>query len=720
MSLLELPPGVEPGFLDGEEGPDGFVIDNRTDLPDELVGDATRTYIEEHSSFGPQAMNYQFYTGQGTSLMTRTEFRAPGTVIEEIRLARHLAERDDDIGAVIGEMMGVAFAEGMEVQHPDERTQAVFTAINEEIDIEAVTSEMYREWLIAGQVNTAMLFSRTNLEYEMAGSEDSQEASAAVPRVGVLASENIRVLGTDTFGGGTLAYDPDNTRLRVWLMEYFDKATSVARKAEMGREDRVAANLFTKMIYVNPYDMDQPTSTMGILFLLNPKVVQRSTMPKGSWRYARPTLTRNFPLLEAKRLLNVMDFALLQGGSNFIVVAKKGSDKRPARPNEVTNLREVIRRSAKAGVIVGDHRLSFEIITPELKELLNPVKRKLIGRKLAMALMRVADHGDEGSTESTTAETETYGRVISWDRRVITRHIKRNIYRETVRRNPSLLKSAASIWFPKIILQGGKDFNEYVLKLRDRGDIPRKWAVQAAGFNYDAGLAQRKRELENEDDATLIPGMVPHSSPDQLGQTPAPNDQGGGRPVGGGPEDRARPKRTILKTAGETIKAWFDADPEINRTVRIGENTLAVLEEYADREIGRITGNERTALELTQPERIASTIFVPVNPTFEVSECKAIRLSEGLSMLIGTQRGTDAVVAKVLCFREPQWDIKRAEETALRWGFVTAELPAVDPEDPERAAAVPANLTLQLGVTDALIKLLERFLEDDEAEPPGS
>lgn len=35
-----------------------------------------------------------------------------------------------------------------------------------------------------------------------------------------------------------------------------------------------------------------------------------------------------------------MDYALLQGGMNFIVVAKKGDKDRPARQDEVENLKD--------------------------------------------------------------------------------------------------------------------------------------------------------------------------------------------------------------------------------------------------------------------------------------------------------------------------------------------------------------------------------------------
>jgi hypothetical protein len=713
---FELPPGVSPGTLEGEEGPGSVVIDNRTGLDDDLVLDATRTYVEEYSAFGPNLTNYQMYSGGGASLMAKTEFRTPGSVADEIRLARHLAERDDDVAAVMGEMIGLALSEGMEVQHADEKTQAVFEAINEEVGMEGVFAEMYREWLIASQVNTAMLFSRTSIDYEMSDAARTLTASMAVPRVGVLASENIRVVGNDTFGTALLAYEPDSERLRRWLLEYFDPGTTPARKAEMGRKDRVAANLYVGVMEIDPYDIDQPATTNGLIYLLNPKIVQRTTMPKGQWRYPRPLLTRNFPLLEAKRLLNIMDFALLQGGSNYIVVAKKGSDQRPAKPQEIANLRQVIRRSTTAGVIVGDHRLNFEIITPKLDELLNAEKRKLVGRKLAMAMMRVAEHATEGGgTEAMSAEVEMYGRVVSWDRKAIQHHIKRYIYREAVARNGSVLKSPASIWFPKIILQGSQYFTDFVLKLRDRGDIPRKAAVQAAGFDYEAGLQQRKRELAAGDDKILIPGTVPHTSPQQPGQQGSgPQDLGGGRPPGAqtGTETGPNQKRTILKTAGETIKAWFDNDPEVNGVVRMGEATMGLLEEYADRTIGRITGNEKVALELTEVQRMGSTIYVPVNPAYEVSECHAVRLSEGLSVLVGSDQ-TDAIVAKVLCFREPQWNLQSAEEAALRWGFTMRELPQLEapvppepPEpkpEPEVAAAPEIHVHLPSGSSKRLI-----------------
>jgi hypothetical protein len=150
-------------------------------------------------------------------------------------------------------------------------------------------------------------------------------------------------------------------------------------------------------------------------------MVKRTTMPKGAAPYPRPLLTANFALLEAKRLLNIMDYALLQGGTNYIVVAKQGSDQLPAQQPEIDNLVDQVRAASRSGVLVGDHRVDIEIITPKLDELLNPAKRKLIGRKIAMALLRIPeqvtdDAGNQGATnemEFTAARSPPTGATSS-------------------------------------------------------------------------------------------------------------------------------------------------------------------------------------------------------------------------------------------------------------------------------------------------------------------
>jgi hypothetical protein len=661
----------------------GTVV-NDTGLPDDLVMGATRSYFEEHSAMAYGNPNsFQMYTQNSGSMLARAEYAAPTNIIEEIKLARDLAERDDDIREAMGAMIALAFGEGMQNFHEDERSLAAFNAMCEYMNLDGRLKEIYREYLIAAQFTTVSLFTRTQLDINPSTGNRRLGVSVAAPLLGVLPSENVRVMGNDLFGKPVLAYDPPEEKLRLWLEEYFGSTTSPARKGEMAREDRVAAAMFIGVKEIDPLAPreDQPGMWGNTkLFILNPRMVHRTTMPKGSWKYPRPLLTANFALLEAKRLLNVMDYALLQGGSNFIVVAKKGTDQRPAQPEEVANLREVVRRASRTGVIVGDHRLTFDIITPDMKELLNEKKRRLIGRKLAMTLLRVPEHSgkptDGGGGES--LEGEIAPRVIESDRRDIKRHIEGTTYTECVKRNPRIFpKGRATLWFPRIILQGTQYFTDLILKLRDRGDIPRGWAVAAAGFSWDAAVQVRKGELARGDDEIMQPGSVPHSSPDA-----GPQDNNTGRPPGAGDgskPDSFAPKKTITRNKGETVKAWFDED--LDRVVRVGEITYAILEEFAEtKSEGRVQDYEREAVEAEEPTQRGPVAIAPVNIGVRVLNLKAVRLNESLAMIVGERDVDGAIMAKAICFREPDFTARQAEDRVARWGFPLALLDSGEPE----------------------------------------
>lgn len=642
-------------------------IVNDTPLPDGAVEDAVYDYFVENASLaGIEHSTFQTYVNNHGSMLARSKYVTPTNTIDEIKLARNLAERDDDVAAVMGSMLAIAFSEGMDNFHKDEATVAIFNKVCEEAGMDHVVQEFYREWLISGQINSATLFTRQQVEYTPSGTDNIVTNSLAMPVCGVIPAENIRILGNDMFGTGELAYDPTGQpKLQEWLEAYFDPNTKPSKKAALGLQDRVSANLFLEKREV-AFNESETGRYSGSLYILNPRMVHRSTMPKGSWKYPRPPLTRDFALLEAKRLLNIMDFALLQGGSNFIVVAKKGSDQKPATKPEVQNLTRMVRQASRTGVIVGDHRLSFDIITPELKELLNPQKRRLIGRKLAMALMRTPEQGtEEPGTEGAKLETEIYGRVVSLDRRDIQRHIENKIYPEVVKRNPSVLKEKAKLWFPKIVLTSGQFFNDFVLKLRDRGDIPRSWAVGVAGFPWDAGVQERQREIERGDDEIMAPASVPFSSSEA-----GPQDNNEGRPSGSrdGQPTNEGPTKKIAQNPGETIRAFYDE--ELARVVRIGQVTYAILEEYPEYSLGRFSTEERAALDRGEPEQKGPVLYVPVNPGYETANEKIVRLREGLSMVVGHVVGTrDTMVAKVLCFREPEFKGEAAEDLSIRWGF---------------------------------------------------
>lgn len=659
------------------------MIDNRSGLSDELVRQTVQDrWVEMAGLQFAHPSNFQLYSqaGQG-SMLARTPFRTPRDVIEEIKLARSVADTDDDVGGIIGQMIAIAFGEGVTNQHRDETTLEFFNQIAAPtgMNLEAVLGEMYRELLIAGSVTTITLFTRKRMQYFPLKSDVPVAAQLQFPNVGILPAENIRVISNDVLGNGELAYWVENQDMKQWLDEYFSPTTSPGRKAIMTMQEPVAASVFTGRIQV-PYNDGDPASRGLTLFTLNPRMVHRSSHPKGASPYARPLLTRNFALLEAKRLLNIMDYALLQGGTNYIVVAKKGSDEMPAQQVEIDNLINQVTHASRSGVMVGDHRLSIEIITPKLDELLSTPKRKLLGRKIKMGLMRQSEEvSADSGTQGAANEMELTGRVISYDRRLLVRHAQSTFYDETATRNRvAFSEGAPSIWAPKIILAGVKDFWSNLLQARDRGDIPRRYVVEALGFDYDAALAEREREIKRGDDEILMPASVPFSNPGE------PQDNGPGRPVGSGSnngrgkdgapsrKDPYAPNRVIQRNAGETIKALVEG----TEVFFVGETTMSLLDNFgADMDFSSyVVDAEREAINFNQTVRSSSSVIVPVNAGLRVTDMAAVKLGESLKMIVGRQIGDGALVAKALRFYEPDYDLHKASEYALRWGFITEPL----------------------------------------------
>jgi hypothetical protein len=100
-----------------------------------------------------------------------------------------------------------------------------------------------------------------------------------------------------------------------------------------------------------------------------------------------------------------------------------------------------------------------DIITPELTELLNAEKRKLIGRKLAMASCAIPEQvTPDAGGEGARSEMTFTGNTITSDRHDIKRHIERFIYSEIVKRNPTAFaKGAPACGSPRSSC-GVKDF----------------------------------------------------------------------------------------------------------------------------------------------------------------------------------------------------------------------------------------------------------------------
>src|SRR5207253_5966240 len=261
------------------------------------VMSAIQTYWVENAAlqFGSPS-SFQMYATNAGSMLAREPFKTPGNVIEEIKLARQVADSDDDIRATIGQMIADAYGEGMQNLHEDEKSLAAFNQIagHDILNLDSLNRELYREWLITGGVTTLSLYERRRLSFRPsrdAASEITQQL--AVPRVGILPAENIRVITNDVLNTGQLAYQVENNPgLAEWLREFFATTTTPARKAQMAREEPIVARLFTGVYRVDWRDSDL-FSRGTELCPRNQRMVHRTTMERGTPPYPPPPLTAN-------------------------------------------------------------------------------------------------------------------------------------------------------------------------------------------------------------------------------------------------------------------------------------------------------------------------------------------------------------------------------------------------------------------------------------------
>lgn len=254
----------------------------------------------------------------------------------------------------------------------------------------------------------------------------------------------------------------------------------------------------------------------GRLWLFKPDVVFRHTLTRASYeRFSSIRLKSVLPLLDMKAHLRAADRATLIGSTNFIVVLKRGSDKWPARQGEVDQLREQARTVARMPILVGDHRLSVEIVTPDSDHTLDQTRYDTLDERIIVRALGTFRPGGRQAGGSTDPEWDikVVARGIESRRHEISRTLEKDLLKATVEKNATALTEKPSMVFHprRVTLSQTDGFINAVLKLRDRGDISRETMLEELDYDQDTELIRRRREKERYD--SDFKSSVPHSSP---------------------------------------------------------------------------------------------------------------------------------------------------------------------------------------------------------------
>lgn len=302
------------------------------------------------------------------------------------------------------------------------------------------------------------------------------------------------------------------------------------------------------------------------LWLLKKDTVFRHCLTKADYeRFAPVRLGPVLEILELKSHLRAADRAALVGNTNFIVLITKGSDKMPAKAQEIANLQEQARVIARLPVLVGDHRLHVEIVAPNTDHVLQDSRYQVLDARLVFKALGTFAPISQGGTGSSSAGVSEMSRVVSNGlqnrRHMIVRSIESSIFSEIMDRNEGVrdFDEFPSLTFAprKIALDFNQDVMNFILKLRDRGDISRETTLEEADFDQDVEVLRRARERVDYD--RVFESGVPYSSPDSNPFAtgpglPGPNVPGStpaGTGVGEGQNGRttAKPAKKAAKKA---------------------------------------------------------------------------------------------------------------------------------------------------------------------------
>lgn len=471
-------------------------------------------------------------------MFERDRYVDPKGVYEQMETARHAAANDDVVSGVIDSTEGLAFGK-VDFEAEDEDEENIWNQIAADIDLDSRLREMWREEFTVSQFYAAIFWGRKS--YKVSGKSDKGVSrkkafnNILVPRaLTILDPLKVVPVGNLMFNKEQLAYIADR-----------GEDDNIDGVINGSIQDDTIRQLILNKYNPSPAERSKlagllpETGGVDRLYILNPRTVFRHTSTRPQYqRFADVRMKSIFELLDLKAQLRAMDRAHLLGGTNFIVLVTKGSDQLPARPEEIQNLQMQVRTVARVPVIVGDHRLKVEIVTPKLDNTLAPdryngLDARITARLYQMFMTGNFSAGAKGDDSIKLARVVARG--LQARRHMLRRTIEANIVRPTIEANDQFTGNAKLLFHPKRVdLDFDPAFANYILDLRDRGDISRESVLDEVDFNQVDEARKRKMEKEKYDEIFEPTNVPVPGVPNRVVDPKAGGRRGGGQRNGGG------------------------------------------------------------------------------------------------------------------------------------------------------------------------------------------
>lgn len=498
----------------------GIAVINDTEVSTEDIRTAIESQAPEIAVLRKWSMSSQGSGRKGT-IFNRDKYVNPSNMFEKFRLAAEAVRTDDIVANVVETTEQLAFKR-IAIECDDELEQDIWNQVIDDINLSERLREGWREMFTISQCYPAVIYGTKSFRANGSRKEFRQ---IKVP-VGITYLDPLKIVpvGNFMFGQEKLVYLADRAEVRE-----FDTL------AEENTSDLVVDQLLLGRYEVSQTerrlisDVTGEGDLTGRMYLLNPENVWRITATRPSYRrFADVRLESVFELLDLKHLLREMDRASILGSTNAIILVKKGSDDRPAQAQELQQLSAEVKTTSRIPIIVSDHRLEIEIITPKMDKTLSPERYNGLDSRITSRLYQILSTGGKSSTDDSIKLLRVIASSMEARRDQIRDSFMDHVFKPTWRSNSSLKSEPKMIFYPRrIALDFDPNIAQFFQDLRDRGDISRATILAEVDILESDEATKRQREAD-QFDHIFTPVNVPHGTKID-GKIGGGNSNGGGR-----------------------------------------------------------------------------------------------------------------------------------------------------------------------------------------------
>jgi hypothetical protein len=514
----------------------GVSFINETDVPISDIKNQIES-MPEVAALRRWAMGNQTASRRRT-IFDRDRYVSPSNVFEKFQIALQAVEHDDAVSNVVETTEQLAFKRiAMECENEDE--QNVWSQIVDELDLPERLRECWREIFTISQAYPAVLYKRKS--YKVKGKGRKREFKDLIVPVGISYLDPMKVIpvGNFMFNQERLVYLADRQEAQEFdtLAGYNTSDLIVdqliERKYQPWNEGPDYESGRDELRYL--MELTGQSNIESRMYLLRPENVWRITATRPQYqRFAAVRMESIFELLDMKNLLREMDRSSILGTTNAIILIKKGDKDHPARPQELEQLSSQVQMTSRVPIIVGDHRLNIEIITPKMDKTLAPERYNGIDSRITARMYQILSTGNYAAgtaTDDSMKLLKVIASSMEARRDQIRDSFMMKLFRPMWMKNDQLLSEPKMQFYPRrIALDFDPNIANFLQQLRDRGDISRETILAELDIMEDEEAIKRAREAERYDEI-FSPVNVPFSSPNPV--NPA-NPTGNVTPNGSG------------------------------------------------------------------------------------------------------------------------------------------------------------------------------------------